>query len=344
MTQGKRESEWHVLRRCLAIIRRIQRGPASWPELAEAVRLWEHPAAYGELAGAALQHEIQRDLRRIRDRLFINVRYNRQLQGYEFRREDAAWPLLDLPDEDLAIMTWLEQSFAANTPKHQEVSQFLRRLRGYLSEERLAALAHQRTLLHLNLGQRDTGDVPPELLDRLGQACDRRQMVEVMYDSLECEPGFLERHRLRIYELPYFDTERGHFYLRAWCEHFDYRGRRDYFQDYRYYRLDRVQQMEVLPLKINSPAPAPTKIPVVYRLSPAIARHELNYSSVITIETVETEPEGAKLVTGYTASVFWATRFLLHYGEACTVLGGQALRAEMERIVKEMARNYSVGA
>ena len=344
MTQGKRESEWHVQRRCLAIIRRVQRGAANWQDLAEAVRQWEHPAAYGELAGAALQHQIQRDLRRIREKLSINIRYNRQLQGYEFRPEDTDRPLLDLPDQDLAIITWLEQSFAANTPKHQEVSQFLRRLRSYLSEERFSELERQRTLLHLNLGQRDEGEVSPELLDRIGKAVDRRQIIEIDYDSLECEPGFLERHRLKIYELPYFDTERGHFYLRARCEYFDYKGRRDHFQNYRYYRLDRVRQMEVLPLRFHSPAPAPDKIPVVYRLSPAIARHELNYSSVITIETVDPAPGGAKTVTGYTTSIFWATRFLLHYGQACTVLGGQELRAEMERIVKEMAQNYNPGA
>ena len=36
MPHGKRESHWLVISRCLAIIRRAQRGPASWDELIEA--------------------------------------------------------------------------------------------------------------------------------------------------------------------------------------------------------------------------------------------------------------------------------------------------------------------
>jgi len=37
MPRGKRESHWLVIRRCLAIVRRVQRGPACWEELVEAV-------------------------------------------------------------------------------------------------------------------------------------------------------------------------------------------------------------------------------------------------------------------------------------------------------------------
>lgn len=37
MTRGRRESQWLVMRRCLAIIRRAQRRAASREELIEAV-------------------------------------------------------------------------------------------------------------------------------------------------------------------------------------------------------------------------------------------------------------------------------------------------------------------
>lgn len=184
--------------------------------------------------------------------------------------------------------------------------------------------------LDLDLSQRDEGHVPPELIARLSRAVDRQQVVEFEYDSTECEPGFLERHRVKIYELPYFDTERGHYYLRAWCEHLDYQGRRDHVHSYRYYRLDRMKTVEVLPTRFFEPPPTGDEFEVKYRLSQAIARHEVNYNSAITIESVETEASGAKIVRGTTHSLFWATRFLLHYGEACTVLGGPELRREMD--------------
>jgi len=55
MTRGKRESSWLVIRRCLAIIRRAQRGPASREELLqamEAVERTDHPNPDGGMRWA----------------------------------------------------------------------------------------------------------------------------------------------------------------------------------------------------------------------------------------------------------------------------------------------------
>jgi predicted DNA-binding transcriptional regulator YafY len=60
------------------------------------------------------------------------------------------------------------------------------------------------------------------------------------------------------------------------------------------------------------------------------------------IQVLRTEPrkDGSVVVHGETEDVFWAVRALLHYGPNCQVLGGERMRAEMVRVVREMAKVY----
>jgi len=62
MTRGPRESTWLVLSRCLAIIRRVQRGPATWRDLVQAVRQEVGEEAYGAASGKALHRRVVNDL------------------------------------------------------------------------------------------------------------------------------------------------------------------------------------------------------------------------------------------------------------------------------------------
>jgi len=71
-----------VVRRCLAIVRRVQRGPASWQDLVDAVHALEGVDAYGGSSGSALRQRLENDLRRIREHLLIEVYYDRQVEGY----------------------------------------------------------------------------------------------------------------------------------------------------------------------------------------------------------------------------------------------------------------------
>jgi hypothetical protein len=79
MSRGRRESQWLVICRCLAIICRAQRGPASREELIEAVRLQEGPAAYGEVEDEALHRRFENDLWRIRHGLRVDIYFDRQV-------------------------------------------------------------------------------------------------------------------------------------------------------------------------------------------------------------------------------------------------------------------------
>jgi predicted DNA-binding transcriptional regulator YafY len=339
MPRRKRESEWSVTRRCLAIIRRAQRGPANWRELVEAV-LAQEPEGYGEAKGQALYRHLEKDLQRIRQRLMVDLYYDRQAGGYTIR--DTWLPLLDLPDEDLETVAWLEQTFDHDSPRHDEVHALLGRLRSYLGLERQAAIERCRTALALDLRQRDEDEIPPAVWDGLTKAILERRRAELVYLSPYYEDGQPRRHVVDPYERYYFDTASGHYYLRAYCRCIEGPGGREEPRTYRTYRLGRILELAVLPQKLSPLPPAPPSYAVVYELAARVARLGVTHHPRIKIQEVEQRAGGSVLVRGETDNVFWATRTLLHYGSNCRVLGGPEMVREMRGVVGEMAGMYGV--
>ena len=168
MSRGRRESHWLVIRRCLAIVRRVQRGPAQRADLLQAVLDAEGAEAYGGAEGKALQRRLENDLARIREHLSVDLYYDRQIGGYTIRE---AWlPLLDLPHEGLATIAWLQETFGPDSPQHDEVHALLGQLRLYLSPERRGEIERCRTALGVDLAQRDQGEILPEVREALTRA------------------------------------------------------------------------------------------------------------------------------------------------------------------------------
>ena len=339
MSRGKRESHWLVLRRCLAIIRRVQRGPASRDDLIEAVLKDEGEEAYGGVQGAALYRRLENDLRRIRDHLLVDLYFSRQEGGYVIG--DAWLPLLDMPDEDLATIAWLEETFDLGSPQHDQIHGLLGRLRLYLPLERRAAIERHRTALALDLRQRDEDEIAPEVWDGLTRALLERRRVEFSYRSPQQADHTPRRHVVDPYKR-YFDTVRGHYYLRGWCHYTD--GPLGRYDQKRYftYRLGRIFNLQVLPQKLPPYPPSAPRYAVEYELAARVARLGVTRHPVIEIETIERREDGSVLVRGHTEDLFLAVRSLLHYGPNCRVVGGPEMVREMRRIVRGMMSNYDL--
>lgn len=319
MSRGSRERQWLVLRRCLAIIYRVQRGPATWKELVQAVLAQEGKDAYGGAEGRALYRRLENDMRRIRKELMVDLYFDRQAGGYVLR--DTWLPLLDLPDEDLATIAWLEQTFDCGSPQHDEVHALLGRLRLYLALERRAMLERCHTALAVNLRRRDEDEIPPAVWDRLTKALIERRQITFDYLSPHYEDGLPRRHIVDPYER-YFDTTRGHYYLRGWCHAIIGLEGRSEPGDYIRYRLGRIFNLNVLPQKLPPFPPPPRRYPVVYELAPQVARLGVTHHPEILIRKVERREDGSALVQGEADSPFFAVQTLLHYGPTCRVLGG----------------------
>jgi predicted DNA-binding transcriptional regulator YafY len=340
MSPGKRQSEWLVMRRCLAIIRRAQRGLASRDELVQAVLAQEGPDAYGEARGQALRRRLENDLQRIRRNLIVDLDFCRGEGGYVI--SDTWLPLLDLPDEDLATIAWLEQTFDHDSPQHDEVHALLGRLRFYLDPERRAVVERCRTALVVDLGQRDEDEIPQAVWDGLTKALVERRRVEFSYRSPQQEDRVPRRHVVDPYER-YFDTVRGHYYLQGWCHYTDGPVGRYEQGRYFYYRLGRIGDLRLLPNKLSPLPPSAPRYAVEYELAPKIARLGVTRHRGIEIEEIERREDGSAVVRGETDNVFWAVRTLLHYGPNCRVLGGPEMSWEMRRVVEEMAEIYGPG-
>ena len=120
-------------------------------------------------------------MRRIRSKLGIKLYFDRQAGGYVIK--DTWLPLLDLPDEDLATIAWLEQTFDHDSPQHDEVHALLGRLRSYLAPERRAKIERHRTALVMDLVRPDTEMEAAALVD--AYAADAHPVLrEDFYNSL----------------------------------------------------------------------------------------------------------------------------------------------------------------
>jgi hypothetical protein len=126
------------------------------------------PEAYGEAQGAALYKSFHRDLDRIRQSLSIKLGADRG--SGEYFIHDLDLPLLDLPNEDLATIAWLQQTFTPTSPHHQAVWSLLERLRFYLAPERRVKVEQNRTALVLELGQLDDDRLDPGVESGLSRA------------------------------------------------------------------------------------------------------------------------------------------------------------------------------
>jgi hypothetical protein len=295
--------------------------------------------AYGEAEGQALHRRVENDLARIRNRLGVDVRYSRQEGGYAIY---SLWtPLLDLPDEDLRTIAWLGRVFDEESPYYDEVHAFLNRIVFYLSDQRAPAVARYRHGLELRLRQRDEDEIPPDLIFRLERAVAERHWVELEYLSPQYEDGVPRRHRVAPVRV-YFDPGRGHYYLYGWCRDISGPEGVTELQQYLYYRLGRIRSLRVLPDMVPPVLPRGRAYEVVYELAPPIARLGVTRHPEITVREVEHREDGSALVRGETHNLFWAVQRLLQYGAGCRVLGGPELRAEMQRVVAEMARLYDI--
>jgi len=320
------------------MLRCLQRGPASKDALILAVReAIEEP--YGGASGRSLNRRFEADKRKLRDLLGIDLVYDRGADHYEIA--GVREPLLDLPDRALEAIAFLQETFEPPAPNRELVQDFLTLLTGYLAPARRADLDAQRTALAIAWGRQDRDALDPEVDRALRKGLIARRLIAFDYYSPSHADGLPRRHTVEPWER-YFDSVRGHEYLRGYCRktvsaaHGEHRQQR-YFR----YRLGRIRNVTVLPDKLP-PTPRHTRTyPLIYRLRAEIARRgEVTRHPGIEIERTETGEDGSVTVYAETDSPWWAVRTLLHYGPSCEVLGGTDALYMMRRTVRMMSDWY----
>lgn len=327
----KRTSQWEVVRRCLRIIVRLERGPTSRDELLA--------TNYPGIPTSAAIKRFENDLARLRDGLDVDIGYDHDEQVY-FLRQSGLVPLLDLPDEALKGLVFLDDTFEVGVPQYQNIQSLLDLIAALLSESRRSELARARSSLDIDLRQRDQDVIDSVTWNKLERAYSQRRMVVFDYLSPQQSDQQPRRHLVESRKL-YFDTVRRHYYLWGYCHQVT--GPQGAWIPKRYfrYRLGRIipASLEVLPDRFPAIPPAVPLYKVVYRLNALIARFGISYHFENT--RVEAEEDGTTTVYAETDDIFYAARTLLYYGPNCKVLGGPELLQEIRQIVQEMVELYN---
>lgn len=334
--RGDRNASWLVLQRGLAIVRRLLRGPATKAELLDAVRLAVGPGAYSEVAAAAA-HALKNDRAALATHLGIHVTFDRPLNCYRLASMgDTPW--LDLDDDALAAIATIYTTFASGGPESERVRAFLDQIAALLPPERLARI--QRPAVSILLRDLDERPAAPRVFETVQRAVAQQRRLGFHYSA--AAPGQREAryHEVEPHEIVFRE---GHYYL----ECFDLYSRSAQGQvthnQYRRLRLQGIvddDMLRLLPERLPPGRPRRRSYPVRYRLAAPAVHHGV--SRHFTDMQVEKLADGAAIVAGTTNDPWEAARTLLHYGDSCTVLGGDEVLREMRKIVAAMAKNYEL--
>jgi predicted DNA-binding transcriptional regulator YafY len=325
----------------LALLRRLQRGPAGKQELIDAAEA-EIPEVYGDLADKkALDKRFESDKKWLAEALGVELHYRRAGHTYEIANVWAS-PLLNLPDDALQALAFLQSTFNPAAPQSEQVQNFLSLLQSYLPADRQKDLLQQRTALEVEWGQRDRDYIDPLVEQNLDRAILKHRWVAFDYRSPKNIDQQPRHHTVEPWQR-FFDAVRGHHYLRGYCRRMRGPAGESHPNRYLAYRLGRISNLELLPQKLP-PSPPPTpKVKFTYRLAPEIARlGDVTTHPGITIEKIEPQPDDSIIVHALTTDPWWAVRSLLHYGSNCQILSGQEMLYEMRKTIKKMAEAYEL--
>jgi predicted DNA-binding transcriptional regulator YafY len=337
--RGSRNSSWLVLRRGLALVRGLLRGPASAADLLAAVKHDLGPDAYSAEAKAALL-AFKHDRAALKEHLGIEIRFNRREGVYELAGlGDTPW--LDLSDEALGVIALLYGTFGQTGPATASVRQFLDLIVGLLPEERLPILRSRRQVLHIELRELDEHSLSERARQVVAQAIAERRRLGFRYQAAAQDDRQPRYHEVEPYEMV---LREGHYYLEAYdlFSRGEQHGRVKQ-ERLRYFRMQGVlddDMLQVLPERLPPGRHRAKSFPVRYHLAAPAARHGVSPHFADT--QVELQTDGSAIVTATITDIWDAVRTLLRYGDSCTVLGGDEVLGEMRKRVAGMARNYGL--
>jgi predicted DNA-binding transcriptional regulator YafY len=325
-----RISQWDVLKRCLLLLARLIRGPATPQELLALSAQIGKP-----LSGAAALKRFENDRARLRRLLGCELRYDRRTNSYSLAAVN--WGLIDFSPEALKGLAFLQAAFDNNAPMSQPVQSLIDSILMLLSEERRSELARQRSLLEVDLHPRDNDEIAPEVWSAVQQACNSHRQLEFDYYS----PGHDDRQPRRNRVEParyYYDTQQGHYYLQAL--RLEVSGPKGTWAELvlMSYRLGRIRNPRVLPSVFVPRRIRPRQYELVYVLSPEIARGGV--TDHFEGAQVVYQPDGSAEVHAQVSDLFMPVRTLLHYGAGCRVIGGPEALKEMQGLAQAMYEIY----
>ena len=336
MSYGRKESSWLVIRRCLAIARRLIRGPASGQELIAFVRHQVDAEAYSQNPSAE-RWAFKHDRGRLWHKLGARWEYEQDTDHYVLTSPGEI-AVLDLPDDHLAALNVLYSTFEEHESPQVPVKPLLDHLVGLLPGERQRTLARLAQVMRVEMPELDQRRIPPRVWDTVERATRQRRRLAFNYYSPQQAD---RRPRYWVVAPVELRFRRGHWYLRCWQVYWRSHLGEGHESRYRQFRLQYIaadERLEVLPTKVAVEHRRPPRYFVHYLLKPPVGRGDISRHFEEMI--VEQQPDGSALVKGFCDDAWDAVRTLLGYGQNCIVLGGDEVLRLMRKRVGGMAENY----
>ncbi|NJO84816.1 MAG: WYL domain-containing protein [Blastochloris sp.] len=329
---GDRGSEWHVVARCGALLRRLLRGEASTDELIAVIRA--HDA--DDTPQDQLSSRLEADLKRLRERMGCQIDYIRTERVYRLTNLEGG--LIDLSDEALDGLAFLNSTFApSDIPQRDAVLRLLNEVTHLLPNDRQHESARRRVGLEIDLRSRDSSSVDPELLEKLTYACSAHHEIEFLYRSPSQADEQPRRHRVEPMRC-YLEPTRRHYRLEAFC--LEINGPNGVWAANKVmdYRLERMSEVHRLPKRFV-PRTRRAGVEVVYVLSANLARLR-DVTGIVEDSHVIYEPDGRATIHMISHNLLMDLKTLLAYGAECQVIGGEAAVREMRTLVQGLAALY----
>ena len=329
---------WLALLRTLALLRRLQVGPASGAALIAAVQEMTAPDAYPP-APAARQAAFKHDRERLRGRMGVQFFHDPLTKKYVLT-DAGPFGHLDLSAEGLRGLGVLGRDFGNGVGERACLRALLDELVARLSPEAKRRLESLPGTIALDVRQHaDKGVISARVWDFVRRAAEAHRKLSFNHASPRYGAGQTVYYEVAPQKVQY---QEGHWYLRAWrLLRRDAQGGEGREPVYLRFRLNYIvddEHLRVWPTVFPKQYRTPPRFFVHYRLKPEIGRGEVSHHFAET--QVTHLPDGSAEVKGLTEDVWEAARLLLGYGEGCIVLGGEELVEEMLRRVEGIARNY----
>jgi predicted DNA-binding transcriptional regulator YafY len=318
------------------LVRRLLRGSATVPELIRAAEAEQGAEAYPPAADLAVKH----DLQSLRDEFGCVISYQRAQRVY-ILEELGDLALLDLPDDALEALAFLDATFPDDAPigGNDRVRLLIGRMFALLPAVRRDAIGRRFTLPRMTWSASYTEDVKPQTLDIIQQAISLQRQLTFEYSSNYDTDSQSRQYQVAPY-LVYFRD--GHTYLDSTVLQPPPDRDKLLFRAIQF-RLDRIVPGKIRMAHESIPNARPSQpvYEVIYTLAPAVARNR-DVAHWFPETTVDYQDDGSALVKGYVTNLWQARQILMRYIEHCQVLEPPELVEMMRQTVAKMAALYTV--
>lgn len=330
---GTKRSSWLTFRRRLLLVRLLLRSTATKDELLAAVQDELGEEGYPPAAEIALKHDVEA----LKKEYGCIIKF-RKYSGYYSLENTGNLALLDLPDECMEALTFLDASFPPEDelPEHAHIRALLERIWMLMPRGRREQRYEKNPFMSIRQLGRTTEQIDPKVLQKVKRAIQVRQELEFDYISnFDDQP---RRHRVAPYNI-FFRAE-GHGYLDATLLDVKPKGRETIYAAIDY-RLNRIvsSSIRILPNVLPHERIPPPTYALRYELLPIVARRR-DVASYFPNTNIAYHDDGSATVTATITNIWQARQILLRYGSACHVIEPPELVEMFQATAQEMAQLY----